>query len=227
MATVSFKMDDAFHQMRGSLSKYARSNDRRMVLRSMRDVKYLACLPLDPLQPDDASLFSLESELSKESIVLNGIAFHSNKDFLKVMHELCLKLCDNEAVTVNPQYLYEQLVIRMARSTAAADSHFKLNSVMGSPDVMIMPVPTKKITQLPITLTLFVSKSCVHAQISTANTYGIFRKTDVKASSSSSSLTQVPTTRPWISFQAIVDERVNISNGDSVRLLRVKLPELY
>ena len=221
METASLKTEDAFIKMRSSLSKYARNNDRRMVLRCMRNVKYLACIPLEPVQPDDASLHSLEAELSKEYIALNGISFHSNKDFLTVLHELCLKLCEMDGVTVNPRYLYEQLVIRMARSTAAADSHFKLNSVLGSPDIIIMPVPMKK-KPAPIELNLFVHKGNVHAQVSTTNSCGLFRKADVKPLEPSKN-----GGRPWIAITAVVDERVNFSNGEAVRHLRVKLPDLY
>jgi len=221
MDLVALKMDDAFAKMRGCLSKYAKTNDRRQVLRSMREVKFLACLPLDPVQPDEASLYSLEAELCQDSILMNGIAFHSNKDFLTVCHELCLKLCEMDGVTVNPRFLYEQLVIRMARSTAAADSHFKLNSVMGSPDIIIMPVPLKK-TPTPIELNLFVHKGNVHAQVSTTNNCGLFRKADVKPLEPSKN-----GGRPWISLTAVVDERINFSNGESVRHLRVKVPDLY
>ena len=219
MATASVKMDDAFTKMRSSLSKYAKTNDRRMVLRSMREVKFLACLPLEPVQPDEASLHSLEAELCQDSIVLNSIAFHSNKEFLTVLHELCLKLCEMDGVTVNPRFLYEQLVIRMARSTAAADSHFKLNAVMGSPDLIIMPVAMKK-TPTPIELNLFVNKGTVHAQVSTANNCGLFRKADVKPLEPAKN-----SGRPWISLSTVVEERVNFSNGESVRHLRVKVPE--
>lgn len=188
----------------------------------MRNVKYLACLPLEPVQPDEASLHSLEAELSQESIVLNGIAFHSKKEFLTVMHELCLKLCEMPGVAVNPRFLYEQLVIRMARSTAAADAHFKLNAVMGSPDIIIMPVPVKK-TPSPIQLNLFVDKrGHVHAQVSTTNNCGLFRKADVKPLKPTQN-----SGRPWILLTTVVDERVNFTNGESVRHLRVKVPDLY
>ena len=220
MATLPMKMDSAFDKMRGSLSRYARSNDRRMVLRSMREVKYLACLPLEPVQLDVAAVPSLEAELETESIILNGITFHAHRDFLRTLYDLCLQFCEMDGVSINPRYLYEGLVVRMARSTAAADSHFKLNSVMGSSDLMIMSVPMKKVPH-PIELNLFVSKGDVHAQVSTVNSYGLFRKSDVKPSETNQS------GRPWISIQAVVDERVNFSNGQSVRNLRVKLPDLY
>jgi hypothetical protein len=188
----------------------------------MRDVKYLACLPLEPVQVDEnafRSLPSLEEELSDESIVLNGIAFHARPDFLSVMHDLCLKLCETDGVTVNPQYLYEHLVIRMAPSTSSADAHFKLNAVMGSPDLLIMPVPMKK-SPTPIELNVFCLHGCVHAQVSSGHNFGLFRKTDVKPVDNN-------TGRAWVTLQAIVDERVNFSNTQSVRSLRVKIPDLY
>jgi hypothetical protein len=188
----------------------------------MRDVKYLACLPLEPVQVDEhtfRSLPTLEEELSHESIVLNGIAFHDRLDFLSVLHSLCLKLCETDGVTVNPQFLYEHLVIRMARSTSSSDAHFKLNDIMASPDLIIMPVPMKK-SPTPIELNLFCLNGGVHAQVSSSNNFGLFRKTDVKSIENN-------TGRAWVTIQAIVDERVNFSNTQSVRSMRVKIPDLY
>ena len=218
MATLPARMEESFSKMRGSLSKFARSNDRRMVLRSMRDVKYLACLPLDPLQVDEdkfVELPSLEEELSDENIVLNGVAFHYRPDFLQVMHALCLKMCETNGVTVNPQILYENLVIRMARSTSSADAHVKLNEIMGSPDIKIMPVPMKK-PSTPIELNLFCLNGNVHAEVSSANNFGLFRRAD-----------DTNTGRAWVTLHSIVHERVNFSNNQSVRSLRVKIPDLY
>jgi hypothetical protein len=90
---------------------------------------------------------------------------------------------------------------------------------MGSPDLMIMPVPIKK-PPTPIELNLFCLNGNVHAQVSSANNFGLFRKADVKS-------VDTNTSRAWVTLQAIVDERVNFSNNQSVRILRVKIPDLY
>ena len=214
MTTPEAKMDEAISKMQISLSKFARSNDRRMVLRSLRDVKYLLCLPLEPVY-SDGEIKELEDEVVNEHVILNGIPFHGN--FLTTLKQLCSKMC--EGVSLNENALYASLIVRMARTTSSADSYFKLNSLLGSPDLMLMPTQGKSV---PLNLTLYSSMGHIHGTISTVNFYGLFRKADLKPPE----LGKGPMTgRPWITIQATIDERVNLSTKEGVRHLKVKLPE--
>ncbi len=220
--TAKAKQTEAFSQMQGSVSKYARANDRRMVLRSMRDVKYLKCVPLEnPAQPSRENLRAYEEELvMEESIILNGVPFHGSQHFLTTLRELCCKLCEQEGVWLNADDLYDELVTRMARSTSSADSFFKLNSLVGSPDLMLLPTTQKQ--SFPIKLNVYVSAGEIHTNLSTTNAFGLFRKTDVKPTD----LMGGPvSSRPWIVLHATVDERANISSNKTVRHARVLLPE--
>jgi hypothetical protein len=94
------KQREAFAQMQASVSKYARANGRRMVLRSMREVKYLKCVPLDPTASSTSdSLQTHEEELVNEDrIILNGVPFHGSQHFLTTLRELCGRLCEQEGV---------------------------------------------------------------------------------------------------------------------------------
>eukprot|EP00521_Asterionellopsis_glacialis_P014857 CAMPEP_0195303112 /NCGR_PEP_ID=MMETSP0707-20130614/32257_1 /TAXON_ID=33640 /ORGANISM="Asterionellopsis glacialis, Strain CCMP134" /LENGTH=237 /DNA_ID=CAMNT_0040366563 /DNA_START=66 /DNA_END=779 /DNA_ORIENTATION=- len=225
---------EAFSQLKGNLNKYTRANDRRMVLRSLKDVKYLMDIPLESIQLcDDHEIPGMEEEVSKERVTLNGVQFVplSNSEQLKgqklsemllTLKELCKKLCQMEDVTVDAFSLYDSLVQRMSPSNASADSYFKLNSLLGSPDLLVMPVTAK--TPTPIRVNLYVSRGTVHATISSYCTYGIFRKADVKPADMHKGTTKG---RAWIDVHSIVDERVNFTNGESVRALRVKLPDSY
>lgn len=225
---------EAFTQLQGNLNKYTRANDRRMVLRSLKDVKYLMDIPLDAIElRDENEIPDMEQEVSKESVTLNGVNFGpmSNAEQLKgqkvgemllTLKELCKKLCQMEDVTIDAFALYDSLVQRMSPTNSSADSYFKLNSLLGSPDLLVMPVTAK--TPTPIRVNLYVSRGTVHATISTHCTYGIFRKADVKPADMHKGSTKG---RAWIDVHAIVDERVNFTNGASVRALRVKLPDSY
>jgi hypothetical protein len=230
MATASVKMNDAFAKMQGSLSRYARNNDRRMVLRCLKDTKkYLGCIPMEPVDEGSkaggANFRQLEEELLHESIVLNGVAFHSTKDFVRTLQELCLKLCDEPGVTINPSMLYERIVIHAAPTTSQADSFFTLNTVVGTSDLMLMPVeiPQHKSTR-PIEINIFVADGSVHATMRSLVGYGLFRRTDVKPNDIK---TGKMTGRPWVILHATVDERVNFSTTRGVRNMSVKLPNLY
>lgn len=224
MATASIsyaKVDDAFAKMQSSLSRYARSNDRRMVLRSLRDVKYLACVGLEPVQANDIVVQDLEEEVAAErNISLNGIPFQGSRHFLATLKELCDKFCEMDGVQLKTDQLYEALLLRMARTTFSADAYFKLNAIMGSSDLMLMPITQK--TALPIKVSLYVSAGNIHASLSSTNAYGLFRKADVKPADIGKGTLGG---RPWISLQGIVEERVNLSANTGVRNVRVKLPE--
>lgn len=210
----------ALSTMQSSLAKYAKANDRRMVIRSMREVKELTSILLDPIETDTENLDELEQEIYEEnSILLNGIPFHGSKHFLMTLKELCVKLCATEGIAMTSDELYAALVTRMGRSASSADAYFKLNSLMGSADVMLLP----KNDTFPIKVNLYASAGEVHATVHNTNAYGMYRKADVKPADIKKGV--VGNSRPWIALQATVDERANLSTGNAVRILKVKLPD--
>ena len=216
------KQNQAFSQMQASVSKYARANDRRMVLRSMRDVKYLKCVPLEATAPPSRDMLKTHEEelVMEDSIILNGVPFHGSQHFLTTLRELCIKLCEQNGVWLNSNDLYDELVTRMARSSSSADSFFKLNSLVGSSDLMLLPTTQRQL--FPIKLNLYVSAGEVHTNLSTTNAFGLFRKSDVKPAD----LMGGPaSSRPWIVLHVTVDERANLSTSKTVRHARVLLPE--
>jgi hypothetical protein len=218
------KQAEAYSHMQSSVSKYARANDRRMVLRSMREVKYLSCIPLDS-SPESApveDLKSAEEELmTEDSIILNGIPFHGSQHFLTTLKELCAKFTEQEGVWLTASDFYEILVGKMARSTSSNDSFFELNSLIGSPDLMLMPIAQKQ--SFAIKMHVYVSGGQIHTNLTTTNTFGLFRKADVKPADLGGH--GAVSSRPWIGIQATVEERANISSGSAVRHVKVLLPD--
>jgi hypothetical protein len=189
----------------------------------MREVKYLSCIPLDS-SPESApveDLKSAEEELmTEENIILNGIPFHGSQHFLTTLKELCAKLSEQEGVRLTATNLYEILVGKMARSSSSADSFFKLNSLIGSSDLMLMPTTQKQ--SFAIKMNLYVSGGQIHTNLTTTNAFGLFRKADVKPADLGGH--GAISSRPWIGIQATVEERANVSSGSAVRHVKVLLP---
>lgn len=161
------KIDETIMKMKASLSRFTRANDRRMVLRTLKEVKYLKALPVDNRPPPMVDLEELEMEIAKENLILNGQSFHrktkygrTSTDFLHVLHELCYQLCDSASDTdkkkdvsvhtsgqsvvpslanaLSPDTLYYDLLCRLARTITSADSFGKLNDVLGSTELILM-----------------------------------------------------------------------------------------
>lgn len=254
------RLEDSIQKMRSNLNRYARANDRRMVLRSLKDVSFLSCLSLDSVQPYDGPLSDLEKEVSEETIILNGVPFKapgltsggtarstatSNGNTLGMLKRFSADICDREEVKLSPNDLYQKLIIRMARTTSSSDAYFRLNSLLGSSDLLVMPIsgpaqhaanqsaapatPVNKEaaqatgtstgtpTELssPIEMNVYVSNGEVHMTMSVTYPFGLFRKSDVKSG------------RPWMKIQGLVNERANFSKDESVCNLNAKLPDLY
>jgi hypothetical protein len=216
--TVTMSKEERLQKMRSNLNRYARANDRRMVLRSLKDVSFLSCLALDSVQPYDGPLSDLEKEVSEETIILNGVPFKPpglasdgtvrstathNGNTLGMLKGFAAELCDREGVKMSPIDLYEKLIIRMARTTSSSDAYFHLNSLLGSSDLLVMPIsgPTQQAgnqsaapstavnkeaaqaipTESPIKMNIYVSTGQVHMTMSVTYPFGLFRKSDVKS----------------------------------------------
>ena len=239
--------EGSVQKMQANLIRYTRANDKRMVLRSLKEVKFLSSLILDPVQSSECPLPDLEKEVGEEIIVLNGIPFkpvgmnadgkpRSGKDgangSLPLIKGVLQELCDGKDVNVTSLEAYEQLIIRLARTTGSADPYFRMNALLGSADLLVMPIspgslrPQKSSAilnaaskdedaHIPVHLTLYESEGNVHMSLSQTFQFGLFRKSDVKPG------------RPWIILNALVTERANFSNGQSIRQLNVNPPNIY
>mmetsp|Transcript_105 Transcript_105/g.153 ORF Transcript_105/g.153 Transcript_105/m.153 type:complete len:262 (+) Transcript_105:61-846(+) len=212
-----------------ALTAHARTNDKSKLLSALSTHLKNTCLPLEPAPPLDPAV-ALQ-DISRERVILNGVPFLSassgvNNQFLEAIYELCEKMCDMDDVRTRPQELVEGLFMRMARSGSGADSYFKLNSIMGSPDLILMPRQPEGNQTLPppILVDLYVAGGQIHAIISCTNMYGLFRKADITGIKTGSNAGG--DNAAWINVDAVVEERVNFGNGDSVRFLKAKFPSL-
>eukprot|EP00934_Nitzschia_sp_Nitz4_P007878 Nitzschia sp. Nitz4//scaffold50_size126154//116580//117359//NITZ4_003706-RA/size126154-processed-gene-0.66-mRNA-1//-1//CDS//3329553761//7868//frame0 len=234
--------EEIIQQMKANLVRYSRNNDRRMVLRSLKDVKQLRSLSLDVVQSADGPLFDLEKELVEQNLLLNGVLFQAiglndgsaikdketsavKNSCIPMLKALCRELCEKEAVkNTSSREIYEKLIVRLARTTSSADPYFRLNSLLGSPDLLVMPLNQAQLSMVssskgevdaePFELNMYEANGDIHVSLKQNYKFGLLRKSDVKSN------------KPWIVIDCIVTERSNLSRNQIVRQLKVEVPEI-
>eukprot|EP00980_Cylindrotheca_fusiformis_P008281 scaffold1736_cov127-Cylindrotheca_fusiformis.AAC.95 len=212
--------EDQLNKMKANLIRFSRTSDKRMLLKSLKSMKFLSSLELDRVQQDDYSISDLENEMIQQTTMdVNGLSFlkagcglKAGKNSLTMLKMFCDDLCSKKHVKVHPRAMYKDLITRMAPSTSSADPYFRLNSLLGSPELLAMPITSGKKT-VPIDLNLFESGGSVHMRMTETFQFGLFRKSDVKS------------VRPWIVIDAVVTERANFGNNSCTRFLSLVLPE--
>jgi hypothetical protein len=155
----------SIQKLKSNLIRYTRANDRRMLLRSLKDVKYLSYVTLpSPMStaPSDVPLVELEQQVSIETIVLNNFTIkptgpNDRKKGSSITQQqqtsglysgpcvflkgLTQSLCESKSnpTSMDSKALYELLIVRMAQTTASADPYVQLNSLLGSStDLMVL-----------------------------------------------------------------------------------------
>ena len=164
--------DDAIGTLQSNLIRYARSNDRRMVLRKLKDAKFLSYVPLGiPLLPPDVTVSDLEKEVLEETVILNEFAIkplsacdtkdkiHNaglNSGCVIMLKGLTQSIC-SETSNMDANVVYEKVLTRTAKSTGCADAVNFLTSLFGSEEIVV-----KKVSRKPTPLNAIVK----------ANSYG-------------------------------------------------------
>jgi hypothetical protein len=233
-------VEQNIQKMKTNLIKYARNNDRRMVLRSLQEVKTLNCLSLDVAQNADGPLFDLEKEVAEVNLVLNGVEIRGvslynvpgvkdpvtsgvKNSCIPLLKALCRELCEREDVKTSSRELYEKVIVHLAKSTSSADPYFRLNSLLGSPDLLVMHMDKETnenkddemSKSVATELNLYAANGDIHMTLSQTYNFGLLRKADVKSN------------RPWVMIHGVVSERGNLTTNNSVRQLKVVLPKIF
>jgi hypothetical protein len=205
------KKKTTFEELQASLQRYARGNDRRMAIKSLKDCNALRTVPIDgsPASPSSQQEWkNLEREVCFTSIDLNGLMFPASatSQILKILKQLCQELCNDS--TVSPLSIYQAMIVRLARTTSSADAYFRLNALLGSEDMVLQ----KRTAATPPTrLAMYESDGAVHAVLTTYHPYGLFRRCDVTSG------------KAWIPLQAAIHERVNFVTGSCFRHVGVEI----
>ncbi|CAJ1942418.1 unnamed protein product [Cylindrotheca closterium] len=211
--------EQKIRKLQTNLVRYSRLNDKKMVLRSLEEATFLTSLELDVADQSEYSSFDLETEIiTHTTLDVNGLQFlqqgESGKDTrngLAMLKMFCDRMCDDNSVNVHHRAVYKTLIPKMAPSTASADPYFRLNSLLGSSDLLVMPITQNQI--IPIELNLFASGGSVHMRMTEKFRFGLFRKVDVKHNT------------PWITVEATSTERANFGTGESTRFLNLSVAD--
>lgn len=224
--------EESIGNLKSDLLRYARSNDRRMVLRCLKDARFLSYVPLEAaVDQSGVPMSELEKEVSQEKVRLNDILLNprnpsetknvfansgTNRGCIHMVKSLAEILCEDN--TLDENTLYGHVLGRLAKKSASAEVYFQINSMMGSTALTTKELSsenTAKISKEASDLKLYNSGGQIHMILETTFNYGLFREKDAIIN------------RPWVILQCNIHERANLSTGESFRSLNVKTPSLY
>ncbi len=222
--------EESIEKLKVALVRYGRANDRRMILRTLKNVSFLSYIPMEaPIMRNDVSLTELEKEVFLEKLILNNTLLSppsvtttiknagTNSGCLIILKGLTKVLCANSSLKAKT--LYERVVQRLVKSSVAAEIYAQLNSILGSTEVIIKKLPTTKSStdygDEPSNLKLYNTGGQIHMTLETKLKFGLFRRSDASSS------------RAWIVMDCKVHERANLSTNEIFRSLNVKTPDLY
>eukprot|EP00531_Pseudo-nitzschia_arenysensis_P007801 CAMPEP_0116143674 /NCGR_PEP_ID=MMETSP0329-20121206/15578_1 /TAXON_ID=697910 /ORGANISM="Pseudo-nitzschia arenysensis, Strain B593" /LENGTH=246 /DNA_ID=CAMNT_0003639013 /DNA_START=53 /DNA_END=793 /DNA_ORIENTATION=+ len=215
--------EESIEKLKVALVRYGRANDRRMILRTLKNVSFLSYIPMEaPIMRSDVSLAELEKEVFLEQLILNNTLLSppsetrtiknagTNSGCLVILKGLTKVLCANSSLKA--KILYDRVVQRLVQSSAAAEVYVQLNSILGSTEVIIKILPNP---DEPSSLNLYNTGGQIHMTLETKLKFGLFRRSEASSS------------RAWIVMDCKVHERANLSTNESFRSLNVKTPDLY
>ena len=238
--------EESIEKLKSNLVRYARSNDRRMILRSLKEHNFLNYIPLDaPIDHIDIPISELEKEVSEEKIVLNDVVLNprhsadlkdvivnagTNNGGIIMLKAISKVLCDKS--TMNEEDLYERLLVRLAKSSASADAYFQLNALMGSTDLIVQQLsPEHAVKGTSANKDSISSTTNNNEDAINLNMYNsqgqIHIILDIAFDFGLFRKSDIALNRPWIVMKGKVHERANLSANESFRSLNVKTPSLY
>lgn len=205
--------EEVVEKLKMQLSRFTRASDKRLVVRSIQNCRYLQSIPLEKVSSAPSSQQEwkeLENQVCSHSININGLIMAPSNEMLAVLKHLCEQLCLETKLSVSS--LYHALLVRLAHPMSATDCYFALNTLLGSQELALQELKNPPAVP-PTKLTLYQADGSIHASLQIFHPLGLFRKMDVNSG------------KAWIFLQASVKERVNLSTGEACRQVSVKVDE--
>jgi len=171
-----------------------------------------------------------EKQAAQENAIINGVRTVSASSYfgcLRILKDLSFQLCQMNELSLDPQTVYESIILRMSRSISAADAYLKLKRIIKSSNLSLIRGDDAWSRVLPIEVEIFEAQGSLQAVVSTMSSFGVVRNAELtgKAEISTSgflvNMKRSAPIDPWVKFDVIVTERINLSTGDSERVARV------
>jgi hypothetical protein len=222
--TKQEEMDSTLAQLKATLSRFTRSNNRKLVLQTLHNYRYLKCIPLEslPVAPSSQAAWQeLETQVCARPLILNQLQLAPTNELTTTLYSLCEKLCTDLPITAAS--VCSSIIVKINQDSAATDVYFQLNAILGSQELILQQPPSLAHTnnakvpgnapkQTPTQLDLYKADGVLHGRLTHRLAVGVFRKSDLSNS------------KPWFWLTATVMERFNVSTGTSCRQVFVHVP---
>jgi len=216
-------------QLQESLALHTKMGDPRKLASSLREATFLSSIQLDPIL--SRKMRPVEKQAAQESAIINGVRTVAASNYfgcLRILKDLSFQLCQMNELSLDPQTVYESIILRMSRSISASDAYLKLKKIIKSCNLSLIRGDDTWSRVLPIEVDIFESQGSLQAVVSTMSSFGVVRNAELsgKAEINSNGFL-VPrkkaalTIDPWVKFDVLVTERINLSTGDSQRIAKV------
>lgn len=209
------------------LANHTKMGDAKKVLSTLKNASFLTSVPLEPISSN--KIKAAEKQVAAESASINGIktvADSRNFGTLRLLRDLSHQLCHLHELDLNPQHIYETIIMRMSKTLASVDSYSRLRRIIRASNLsLIRDDITAKYTA---NVEVFESDGSLHATIATPCAFGLVKNADLKPGHVDINTNGLLVNQKrgshvqaWVKFNVIVIERINFSTGESVRIARL------
>jgi len=154
--------------------------------------------------------------------------------FLLFSRRLTRLLCSSTKVSGgmigDATFITEAILTRCARTTSGADSYYTVDKMIGAETLLLKPRGGSGGELPPIDIELFSTGNSVQCAISSTNCYDFYKFTDIEMMGNRESMSSDGDgsfgmfSRPWLSVDTVVVEKIDFKTGRSLRFLRIEIP---
>ncbi len=214
-------------ELQEALAFHTKMGDHKKLTTTLQTAPFLTGVRLDPVS--STKIKAAERQASAESAIINNVkTLPESKSFgtLRLLRDLSFQLCQINELPLNPQLVYETIVMRMSKTLASVDAYSKLKRIIRASNLSLIRDDTSSKSNTNVEI--YESDGYLHATISTPCTFGLVRNADLKPGKVDINNNGLLVNQkrghnidPWIKFDVMVIERINLSNKDGVRLARI------
>ncbi len=214
-------------ELQEALAQHTKMGDPKKLAATLQDAKFLNGVPLDPIS--STKVKAAERQAASDNAVINGVktvADSKNFGTLRLLRDLSFQLCQINDLDLSPDKVYEALVLRMSRTLASADAYSKLKRIIRASNLSL--IRDDSVSRFTGTVEVWESEGFLHATVSTPCTMGLVRNAELKPGKVDINQHGLLVNQrkshqidPWIKFDVMVVERINLTTGEGIRLARL------